>query len=45
MDGKTALIGRIEHESQAPDFWADNRAAKAKPATCGDAIDVPLSAR
>ncbi len=30
MDGKTALIQRIEHESQAPDFWADNRAAKAK---------------
>jgi peptide chain release factor 2 len=30
VDGKTALIGRIEHESQAPDFWADNRAAKAK---------------
>jgi peptide chain release factor 2 len=30
VDGKTALIGRIEHESQDPNFWNDNRAAKAK---------------
>jgi peptide chain release factor 2 len=24
------LVARIEHESQAPDFWSDNRAAKQK---------------
>ncbi len=30
VDAKSALIARIEHESQAPDFWSDNRAAKQK---------------
>jgi peptide chain release factor 2 len=27
---KTSLVSQIEHESQNPDFWNDNRAAKAK---------------
>ncbi len=30
VEGKTSLVSRIEHESQNPDFWNDNRAAKAK---------------